>query len=35
MDNILGNLVRIGTVSSVNVEERTARVEFTDKDNMV
>jgi len=35
MDTALENIVRIGTVSSVNVEDRTARVRFIDKDNMV
>jgi len=35
MDNILKNLVRLGTVSSVNVEERTARVIFKDKNQLV
>lgn len=32
MENILSNLVRIGTVSSVDSEKRTARVMFKDKD---
>ncbi|MGD9567516.1 MAG: hypothetical protein AB7V48_04240 [Sedimentibacter sp.] len=31
-ENILANLVRIGTVSSVDNEKRTARVMFKDKD---
>ena len=31
-ENILRNLVRIGTVSSVNPANRTARVIFKDKD---
>lgn len=34
-DNILDNLVRIGTVSSVNNSKRIARVIFKDKDEMV
>lgn len=31
----LKNIARIGTVSSVNTEERTARVKFDDKDSMI
>ncbi len=31
----LKNLVRIGTVDSVNVEKRTARVRFEDKNNLI
>ena len=31
----LKNIVRIGVVDSVNVEKRTARVRFTDKNNLV
>lgn len=31
----LKNVVRIGTVSSVDVNERTARVKFTDKNDLV
>lgn len=31
----LENMVRIGTVSSVNAENRTARVNFADKNNLV
>ena len=31
----LEDIVRIGTVSSVNAGERTARVKFTDKNNMI
>lgn len=34
-DNIIENIVRIGTVSSVDVDNRTAKVSFTDKSNMV
>lgn len=33
--DILQNLVRIGTVSSVDPDKRTARVIFTDHDNLV
>ena len=32
---VLKNVVRIGTVSSVNVANRTARVKFADKNNLV
>lgn len=32
MENILNNLVRIGTVSSIDPAKRTARVMFKDKD---
>lgn len=32
---ILKNIVRIGEVSSVDLENRTARVKFTDKNNLV
>ncbi len=32
MENILKNLVRIGTVSSVDPDKRAARVMFKDKD---
>lgn len=32
MENILNNLVRIGTVSSINLETRSARVIYKDKD---
>lgn len=36
MDNAsLKNLIRIGLISSVNVERMTARAVFPDKDNMV
>lgn len=35
MEGILENLVRIGTVSSVDPDKRTARVIFTGHDNMV
>ena len=35
MDSITKNLVRAGTVSSVDVENRTARVIFKDKSNLV
>lgn len=31
----LKNIIRIGTVSSVNVDNRTARVNFEDKNNLV
>lgn len=34
-ENILQNLVRIGTVSSVDPVKRTARVIFKDRDNLV
>lgn len=33
--NILKNIVRIGTVSSLDKENRTARVAFEDRDNLV
>ena len=33
--DLLSNLVRVGTVSSVNSEKRTARVIFKSLDNMV
>ena len=33
--DILKNLVRISTVSSVDPDKRTARVIFTDQDNLV
>jgi len=32
MENILANIVRIGTVSSIDLAKRTARVIFKDKD---
>jgi len=32
MENILNNLVRIGTVSSIDPAKRTARVMYKDKD---
>lgn len=32
---VLKNIVRVGTVSSVNAENRTARVNFVDKNNLV
>ena len=35
MDDILENIIRIGTVSSVNASERTARVKFESLDDMV
>lgn len=35
MNNKLENIVRIGTVSSVDVANRTARVEFADKAGMI
>lgn len=31
----LKNIVRVGTVSSVDANERTARVKFSDKNNLV
>lgn len=34
-ENVIKNLVRLGTVSSVDVAKRTARVEFKDKSGMV
>lgn len=34
-ENIFKNLVRIGTVSSIDTDKRTARVIFKDKDEMV
>jgi hypothetical protein len=33
--NVLKNMVRVGTVSSVDVKSRTARVKFTDKNNLI
>lgn len=33
--NALMNIVRIGTVSSINAAERTARVTYQDKANLV
>lgn len=35
IENIMSNLVRIGTVSSIDAGQRKARVIFKDKDNMV
>jgi len=34
MESALKNLVRVGTVSSVDVEKRLVRVEFTDKQDI-
>lgn len=33
--SMLMNIVRVGTVSSIDAEERTARVTFQDKDDLV
>lgn len=35
MENIVENLVRIGTVSAVDAGKKKARVLFRDKDNLV
>lgn len=35
LENILANLVRVGTVSSIDAGQKKARVIFKDKDNMV
>ena len=35
MENTLKNLIRVGCVSSVNIERMTAKVVFGDKDNLV
>lgn len=32
---VLKNIVRVGTISSVNAKDRTARVNFADKNNLV
>ncbi|MDF2984879.1 MAG: hypothetical protein K0R50_389 [Eubacterium sp.] len=34
-ENILENLVRIGTVTNINITNRKARVLYQDKDNMM
>lgn len=34
-ETVLKNMVRIGTVDSVDKEKRTARVRFEDKDNLI
>jgi len=34
-ENLLSNITRYGTVSSINTANKTARVIFEDKDNLV
>jgi len=35
LENILANMVRIGTVSATDTEKRSARVIYKDRDNLV
>ena len=35
LESIVANLFRVGTVSSINEEAATARVTFSDRDNVV